>query len=49
MEGISHQAASLPGHLDLNEFIWLYDDNEFCIDGSTGLACTEDAKGRFRA
>jgi len=49
MEGLSHEAASLAGHLGLNKLIYLYDDNEISIDGSTDLAFTEDVQARFRA
>ncbi len=49
MEGISHEAASLAGHLQLGKIIYLYDDNHISIDGSTDLAFTEDRMARFRA
>jgi transketolase len=49
MEGISHEAASLAGHLGLGKLVYLYDDNEITIDGSTDLAFTEDVAGRFEA
>src|SRR5699024_10423749 len=49
MEGISQEAASLAGHLELGKLIYLYDDNEISIDGSTDLAFTEDVAQRFRA
>ncbi|MGC9522575.1 MAG: transketolase [Anaerolineae bacterium] len=49
MEGVSQEAASLAGHLGLDNIIYLYDDNDISIEGSTDLAFTEDVPGRFRA
>ncbi|MBI9074233.1 MAG: transketolase [Desulfatibacillum sp.] len=49
MEGITHEAASLAGHLGLSKLICLYDDNHISIEGSTDIAFTEDVKARFRA
>jgi len=49
MEGVSSEAASLAGHLQLGRIIYLYDDNHISIDGSTDLAFTEDRAARFEA
>lgn len=49
MEGVSAEAASLAGHLKLGKLIVLYDDNSVSIEGSTGLAFTEDVGKRFEA
>ncbi len=49
MEGVSSEAASLAGHLQLGKLIYLYDDNHVSIDGSTNLAFTEDRMARFAA
>jgi transketolase len=49
MEGVSHEAASLAGHLGLGRIVYLYDDNEISIEGSTDITFTEDVPARFRA
>jgi transketolase len=49
MEGISHEAASLAGHLGLGKLICLYDDNHVSIEGSTDLAYSENRSARFAA
>ena len=47
MEGISHEAASLAGHLGLGKLVYLFDSNAITIEGGTDLASSENTAGRF--
>jgi transketolase len=47
MEGVSHEAASLAGHLRLGKLTFIYDDNHITIDGDTALSFSEDVQLRF--
>jgi transketolase len=47
MEGVSHESASLAGHLKLDNLCWLYDNNHITIDGDTALAYDDDVLSRF--
>jgi transketolase len=49
MEGITAEAASLAGHLGLDNLVWLYDNNHITIEGKTSLAFSEDVAARFTA
>lgn len=47
MEGVGSEAASLAGHLGLDDLCWIYDNNHISIEGSTRIAFTEDVTARF--
>ena len=49
MEGVASEAASLAGHLGLDNLCWIYDNNHITIEGNTRIAFTEDVAGRFLA
>jgi transketolase len=49
MEGISHEAAGIAGHLRLGKLIYLYDQNHISLAGATGLTFTDDTAKRFNA
>jgi transketolase len=47
MEGVGSEAASLAGHLGLDDLCWIYDNNHITIEGNTRIAFTEDVAARF--
>ena len=49
MEGVGSEAASLAGHLVLDNLCWIYDNNHITIEGNTAITFTEDVMARFRA
>jgi len=49
MEGVSSEAASVAGHLKLDNLCWIYDNNHITIEGKTNITFTEDVAGRFLA
>ena len=49
MEGVSSEAASLAGHLELDKLVWIWDDNRITIEGGTELSVSDDIPGRFAA
>jgi transketolase len=49
MEGVGAEAASLAGHLGLDDLCWIYDNNHITIEGNTRIAFTEDVAARFLA
>jgi len=49
MEGVSSEAASLAGHLGLDNLCWIYDNNRITIEGNTNITFTEDVPARFLA
>jgi transketolase len=49
MEGVSSEAASLAGHLGLDDLCWIYDNNHITIEGETRITFTEDVAARFLA
>ena len=49
MEGVASEAASLAGHLGLDNLCWIYDNNQITIEGNTNITFTEDIAARFMA
>merc|ERR1719343_683173 len=48
-EGVAHEAASLAGHLKLDNLCWIWDNNQITIEGNTAWAISEDVATRFIA
>ncbi len=48
-EGVSHEAASIAGHLGLGKLVYVYDDNKISIDGTTSLWLSDNAEQRFKS
>jgi transketolase len=49
MEGVSSEASSFAGHLQLNNLVLIYDSNKVCLDGPLPECCSEDTKSRYKA
>lgn len=49
MEGVSSEASSLAGHLNLNNLVIIYDSNKVCLDGALPECCSEETKARYKA
>jgi transketolase len=49
MEGVSHEACAIAGHLALDNLIFIYDSNHICLDGPLAECCSEDVGARFKA
>ncbi|HEX2583372.1 MAG TPA: transketolase, partial [Chlamydiales bacterium] len=49
MEGVTSEASSLAGHLQLNNLVLIYDSNQICLDGKLTECCSEETKARYKA
>ncbi len=49
MEGVSSEASSFAGHLQLDNLVLIYDSNKICLDGNLSECCSEDTKKRYEA